>query len=94
MEAVHLDFFHSALLVVLEPSALSPAAGRFPVFLFPMAMMGVEKTDAWMVQRSRSVGVARKKNERGVWRLKMSGRFYRAGGLGIYGRDRKSQSLP
>ena len=37
MEAVHLDFFHSTLLVVLAPSALSPAAGRFPVFLFPMA---------------------------------------------------------
>ena len=40
MEAVHLDFFHSALLVILELSALSPAAGNFPVFLFPMAMMG------------------------------------------------------
>ena len=39
MEAVHLDFFHSALLVALEPSALSPAAGRFLVFLFPMATM-------------------------------------------------------
>ena len=37
MGAVHLDFFHSALLATLEPSALSPAAARFPGFLFPMA---------------------------------------------------------
>ena len=37
MEVVHLDFFHSALLVALEPSALSQATGHFPMFLFPMA---------------------------------------------------------
>ena len=39
METVHLDLFHSALLGAFELSALSPAAVRFPVFLFPMVMM-------------------------------------------------------
>ena len=52
MGAVHLDFFHSALLVVLELSALSPAAARFPAFLLPMATReDGESRDSYGVER-------------------------------------------